>query len=74
MRDLPIRSVEGPAFGESPDVVDDFGDAFPVTGAELDAVEAFLTTALEAVLGGEDYAGAESQKGFQSRTPALEEA
>jgi hypothetical protein len=74
MRDLPIRIVEGPAFGEGPDVVDDFGDGFPVMKAELDAVEAFLMAALEIVLASEDGAGAESQKGFQSGTPALEEA
>jgi hypothetical protein len=65
------------AVAPATDVLDDFGDMFPVSSAELDAIEAFLTAAVESVLGGgraANRAGVPFQNGLQSELAISEDA
>ncbi|KQZ26500.1 hypothetical protein ASD50_03580 [Mesorhizobium sp. Root552] len=45
---LPVGQVSEPAGAQI--VLDDFGDDFPVTDAELDVVESFFMSELSAIL------------------------
>jgi len=51
---MKVRPSSSQACGDDPAcrVVDDLADKYPITSAELDAVEAFLMPQLNAILGG----------------------